>query len=108
MSNKPIRHGECWLQPVDKFPKGKLIKHDMFIVGHSETGHHHVLEGDVQVLEPTNLEDGVFFELLGEGKLVHQKTVNRHHDLVVAPGKYRVIHKQEYSPFTKVMERVWD
>lgn len=44
---KPIQHGEILLQPVDQLPKGKVEKHTSFIVGHSETGHHHVVESDI-------------------------------------------------------------
>lgn len=40
----PIIHGENALIPINELPKGvkKLFK--TYIVGHSETGHHHVLE----------------------------------------------------------------
>lgn len=39
--NYAIRHGEVFLLPVDKAPKGKSEKHTTFIVGHSEIGHQH-------------------------------------------------------------------
>jgi hypothetical protein len=105
-----IRHGENFIRKIDKLPKGKKLSVNSFIIGHSETGHHHVLESKDQftVIEPKNLDDNIFFELLGSGKVVHKKTVNRHNDLGLAPGVYEVTHKKEYSPFTKLMEKVWD
>jgi len=106
------RHGELLIRPVDKLPKGKKTVGKSFIVGHSETGHHHVLESNVDftIIEPEkeNLQGSIFFELVSNGKLVHKKTVNRHNDLVFAPGKYEVTHKLEYNPFTKIRERVFD
>lgn len=105
-----IRHGEVFLQPVDKAPKGKVEKHTKYIVGHSETGHHHVLESKTKFTVTTDVVEQAFMYITLEepGTLVHQKTVNRHNDLVVPAGTYRVINKTEYSPFTRLMERVWD
>lgn len=104
------RHGECWIRPVSQFPKGKRVQHDRVVVGHSETGHHHVLQSDqkITVLEPSNMSEDIFFELVSNGKVVHQKSVNRHEDLTFAPGKYQVTHKLEYDPFQKVRRAVWD
>lgn len=109
-----IRHGEVLLYPVQKIQtqKGsvKVVKEsNHFIVGHSETGHHHVLESDVK-FEATIFDDNhdLYVKLFEPAKLVHQKTVNRHHDLTVIPGTYKVIRKQEYSPFERIMRDVWD
>lgn len=105
-----VRHGELFIRPVKELPKGKKLEVKSFIIGHSETGHHHVLEStkEFTVIEPKNLDDNIFFELLGKGKVVHQKTVNRHNDLGLAPGIYEVTHKKEYDPFQQIMRAVWD
>lgn len=105
---KYVRHGECFIRPIEKLPKGKRVKVNSYIIGHSESQHHHVLEGEITVVEQPNMDANIFFELVNVGKVVHQKTVNRHNDLTLAPGKYEVIHKQEYDPFEKVMRDVWD
>jgi hypothetical protein len=104
--NKPIRHGEVLLYPVDSVPKGKTTKHDLYIVGHSETGHHHILESKGMQVTQTNKE--LFVRLFNPGRLNHKKTVNRHNDLTVAPGIYRSIRKTEYDPFLKMRREVWD
>ncbi len=105
--NKPIRHGEILLQPIARMPRGKNAQHTSFIVGHSETGHHHVLESatDFAVVDR---KDDLYVRLFQPGRLVHQKSVDRHHDLVVDAGRYKVIYKTEYNPFEKVIERVMD
>lgn len=104
--NKPIRHGEIMLVPVEDIPAGKTTKPDLFIVGHSETGHHHVLEGNFEVTETDKQE--LFFRLFEPAKLVHKKAADRHKDLVVAPGLYKRFHDTEYDPFEKVIRDVAD
>jgi len=108
--NYAIRHGEVFLQPVTKVPNGEVSEHNTFIVGHSETGHHHVLESKQKFTVTTDEIDKAFLyiTLFEPGKLVHKKTVNRHNDLFVPAGTYRVINKKEYNPFTQAMEKVWD
>lgn len=108
MSNKPIRHGEVLMQPVSEIPKGKSGHHTSFIVGHSETGHHHVLESKTEFEVTKISDDSIWVQIFEPAKLNHKKTVNRHKDLVVQPGKYQVIRKKEYDPFEKVMREVWD
>lgn len=88
MKQLPIEHGEIWLQPVKKMPKGKKSQHNMFIVGHSETGHHHVLEASTEFDVIEGLHD-VYIELKTEGKLVHKKQVEKHNTLTVTPGKHK-------------------
>lgn len=103
------RHGEVFLLRIDAMPAGKPAKHKLAIVGHSETGHHHVLESDTafDVIEGKEKQE-LYLRLFEPGKLVHQKEVNRHNDIAVPSGTYKVIRKKEYDPFEKVMRDVWD
>ena len=106
-NNLTVRHGEVILIPVSKVPKGKVEKHKSFIVGHSESGAHHVLESDVDYdVIFDKLE--VYLLLNRKATLVHKKTVNKHRNVIVKPGVYRINHKVEYNPFTKATERVFD
>lgn len=110
--NYAIRHGEVFLQPVDAAPTKdvEVKEHKTFIVGHSETGHHHVLESKTKFTVTTDVVEQAFMYITLEqpGTLVHKKTVNRHNDLIVPAGTYKVINKTEYNPFTQAMEKVWD
>lgn len=108
MSNKAIRHGEVLLQPVSELPKGKKEVHKTFIVGHSETGHHHVLESNEAFKVLTADKDSIWIEVLKPANLVHKKSTDFHKTLPVAPGKYHVIYKQEYDPWEKVVRNVAD
>lgn len=107
MKNAPIRHGEIMLVPVNKIPAGKISKVNLFIVGHSETGHHHVLESKVE-FEVTEADQELYFRLFEPSKLVHKKAVDKHKDLTIAPGLYKRYHDTEYSPFTRLIEAVRD
>lgn len=103
-----IRHGEILLHKVSELPKGKESQHKSFIVGHSETGHHHVLESDIDFKVLESGDDSVWLEIFKPAKLVHRKQTDKHKTLPVTPGKYHVIYKTEYSPFDKVIRRVED
>ncbi|MCA1565848.1 MAG: hypothetical protein LC803_09460 [Acidobacteria bacterium] len=106
--NKPIRHGEVLLFPVQDVPTAKVTQHTSYIVGHSETGHHHVLESKTKFDALSTQDKDLYIRLFAPGTLTHKKTVNRHNDLTVPAGTYRVIRKNEYDPFQKVMREVWD
>lgn len=101
-----IRHGEILLKPVDEIPT-KVEQHKTFIVGHSETGHHHILESE-RTFDVATEGLEVYMELFAPAKLVHQKEVDKHDTLVVPAGKYQVVHKTEYSPFEQTIKRVQD
>lgn len=101
-----VMHGENWLQPIDSLPKGTITKHTVYIAGHSETGHHHILE----TKEPMEIVEGNQRAILlhDVGKLFHKKTFDIHKTLYIAPGAYKITHKTEYDPFQKVIRAVYD
>lgn len=108
--NTTLIHGENIFRPVDKLPAGKVTRHKIFIAGHSESGHHHVLEAkqEFEVIEPENLGDDLFIRLLSPANVVHKKSHEIHETKVLQPGTYQVYPAEEYSPFTKVMQRQFD
>ena len=104
------RHGEVFLQKVSSVPeKLKIENVKSFIVGHSESGAHHVLESavDYEVITDEEKKE-LYVRLFEPAKLVHKKTINRHHDLTINIGTYKIIRKQEYNPFLKVMTNIFD
>jgi hypothetical protein len=106
--NKPIRHGEIMLVPVDKLETGTVSKHTKYIVGHSETGHHHVLESGVDFEVTETEKHELYLRLFEPAKLVHKKTTDRHNTLVIPKGIYKRYHDTEYDPFEKVIRDVAD
>ena len=101
-----IRHGELLLIPVLEMPEGNPSKVKNYTAAHSETGHNHVLEGDIMVIEREGKD--VFIELEEDTDLVHKKSFDNHNTLTVPKGIYRLLKKKEYDPFEKAMRQVWD
>jgi hypothetical protein len=106
----PVQHGEVWLQPVTK-ATGQIERHNAFIVGHSETGHHHILEApkgmDFEVITDEDSSE-IFVKLFGETPLVHKKSFEIHDTKIIAPGTYAVFHKTEYDPWQQMRREVYD
>jgi hypothetical protein len=106
---KAIQHGEIMLLPVGVMPSGETTPYDGFIVGHSETGHHHVLESAVKfdVLDDQEKHE-LYLRLYEPAELVHQKSFDQHRTLTVKPGVWKVLHKTEYDPFEQIIKTVKD
>ena len=69
------------------------------IVGHSETGHHHVMEAERTTMY--RLPDSILDCLLvvdRADELKHLRDFDTHEPLGFAPGVYKVITSREYVP----------
>ena len=106
------RHGEVVLKQVDKLPEGaKLIESgESVIVGHSESGHHHVLTvargtGIVKMYE---IDGKTYLDIPRKADLVHEKSAESHGTQTFAPGIYIREIRQSYSYASQQMRRVLD
>jgi hypothetical protein len=111
MNKLIVRHGEVILKQIEEIPQAaKLVKTGKnHIVGHSETGHHHVLELTTPNLRVYELDNELYLDVQDIGTLTHKKTgkdVHTPHKIV--PGKYRVIIKQAFDYFKKALTKVRD
>lgn len=104
-NNKCIRHGEAMLVPINAKVTGN--PHTSFVVAHSETGHHHVLQSKTPFTVSEKDEEFII-ELFEPAELVHLKTTDKHKTLPVAPGRYKVVYKNEYNPFLQEIQKVQD
>jgi len=105
----PIIHGENILLPIKNLPKGTLKFFKKYIVGHSETGHHHVLESKTKGEFGIIIKDGdLYVQVNSDANITHQKQHDIHETVNVGPGTYIVKRKTEYDPFQKVVREVWD
>lgn len=105
--NIPLQHGENVLIPIEKMPDGEAKEVKSIIVGHSETGHHHVLDSP-QSMRVIEVGDRMYIEVMFEALLSHKKAQDSHDTLTVAPGIWEVHHKLEYNPITKLVGKVFD
>lgn len=110
MNTKIVRHGEVILKAVAELPKeAKLIdKTNKYVVAHSETGHHHVLES-TDKYEVYSWNGETYIKLGKLGTLFHEKTgADVHTPHKIQPAIYKVIIKQSYDYFEKRMANVRD
>ncbi|NVN50653.1 hypothetical protein [Mycolicibacterium hippocampi] len=93
----PIRHGEILLLPVAAAPDGPRVMAAECIVGHSESGHHHVLEGDVEFAQVAGANGELYVALDTPTPLRHRKSYQQHRELLVPAGVWRIIRKTEFD-----------
>lgn len=80
-----------------------------YIVGHSESGHNHVLErGDVVVREITEGGMKILHAILKEPLRLFQSAGSPHKEQIVAPGEYFITNNVDYNPFLQQARRVAD
>lgn len=108
-NGEPITHGELAFLKVDKLPKSITgrAKYKMYIAGHSETGHHHIVESKTEFEIAMSGEER-YMVIKDLAKLWHKKPTDIHETRVLSPGIYKINEKTEYSPFTKLITRVFD
>lgn len=108
--------GEIRMFRVDCIPsdaKPMKREHGQFIIGHSETGHHHVLVADrVDVFEAPSAPTGmrVLFALLGSaGSLEHLRGHDTHEPHSFDAGDTIMFRTdREYDPYEKLARQVQD
>lgn len=107
--------GEIRMYRIDAIPAdAKPVQREKghFIIGHSETGHHHVLEAKrVQVFESPTAPEGmrILYALLDSpGSLEHLRGHDTHAPHAFEPGAYMFRTDREYDPYAELARRVAD
>ena len=99
------------LKPIREIPKeAKLVeKSKSIIVGHSESGHHHVLTVPKVDISMFEFEGKTYLDIPLEAKLKHHKSGEETHGVqIIVKGFYERIIKRSYGYAEKVMRRVQD
>lgn len=107
--------GEITIRKIDALPEGvSAMKPEggKYIIGHSETGHHHVMTLDrKQVFEADTAPEGmkVLYAILEElGELVHERGHDTHETIGFEPGIYEFRLGREYDPYAELARQVAD
>jgi len=67
------------------------------ILAHSETGHHHVIDGNcVRVFQNDEFES--FIEVKKSAEIIHLRGFDTHAPIKLPEGKYRITRQREYIP----------
>ncbi len=92
-------------------PFGDVAADGRWIIGHSETGHHHVMDrAPVQIVErdaPTGVR---ILRLIVSDPVAcdHLRSFDTHAPVNLSPGKWEVRTAREYDPLAKIARRVAD
>lgn len=94
--------GDVYLRRIDKLPGGLIpakAENGVFVVAHSETGHHHVVkERAAQLLiDKTNIFIS-YLDVAEPCELEHLRSFDTHESLALKPGFYEVRRQREETP----------
>lgn len=82
------------------------------IVGHSETGHHHVIERPEAVRIVRKPDTGAMTVLrmivTEPTRIVHLRDHDTHRPIDIPPGSYEIRGQQEYDPYAELARRAAD
>ena len=112
---KYAAQGEISITRVDAIPKNVKpmnAENGKFIVGHSETGHHHVMERPgAQFFEPVKQPDGMtvlFAILTSANELTHLRGYDTHETIAFQPGMYEFRSGREFDPYAELARKQMD
>jgi hypothetical protein len=107
--------GEIRAFRIDRIPEDAVPvepENGRYIIGHSETGHHHVLEAErVALFEAKNAPAGmrILYALLDSpGELKHLRPYDTHAPHSFAPGAYMFRTDREFDHYAELARRVAD
>lgn len=111
---KVAAQGELTLRKVVKVPAGMtrvVAENGVVIVGHSETGHHHLVKDTVEVYESTTAPAGmrILYAIVKDpASLDHQRPFDTHESIALQPGMYEIRIGREYDPYAEIARRQAD
>jgi len=102
--NTDFRHGDIYLKRVRDIPKDLEVKNITVLAEGEATGHMHQFATPIKAYTDTINVDAKFLEIMSDVELTHPE----HNTIIIAPGKYEVIHEQEFDYFAEEIRRVQD
>lgn len=99
-AGKYCAQGDLNIFACDEIPEGlKECKprDGSHILAHSETGHHHIVDGNtVRVFEQDEFIS--YLDVQKESNVVHLRNFDTHETIALPPGQYRISRQREYTP----------
>jgi hypothetical protein len=118
LTQEIVRHGENTFVPVEQLPDNATLveESEQSIVGHSETGHHHVMHaphpavvsGALKNIRRYEAEGVTYVEVPDGAVLRHLKQIEPHEPIEFRAGLYKRIDHKAYDYAQKVMRRTLD
>lgn len=103
ISDKPAFQGDVMFRRVGQLPSGieaAKVEGGRYIVAHSETGHHHVIDSrNAQMLIDKTNEFIAYLAVSGDGAdVVHERSFDTHETIHLPAGNYEIRRQREYIP----------
>ena len=99
---KCAAQGDLLITRIDEIPSGTIpakIEDGQYVLAHSETGHHHVIEADAcECMEAANDPFVSYLRVTKSASLRHLRSFDTHAPIHVQPGLYRINRQREYTP----------
>lgn len=93
--------GDVYIRRIKALPKGAVGEKaaGRIIVAHSETGHHHDMDGECVTMHrlPDSIMD-CFLVVEKPTALEHHRPTDTHESIMFEPGVYRVRRQREHTP----------
>lgn len=115
-----FQQGEVRIERINELPSGltefsgEFLNQKAFIISHSETGNHHVIDCDgVAVMErllPAEFGEGMklLYAIVEKPTEMYVNAERHHEPQALAPGIYELTVSTEVDPFTKQARLVAD
>lgn len=104
VTTRPVAQGDILIIPCDSVPDGVKAATEeggKFIIAHSETGHHHVIDrARAEVFEAADDAFVAYIRTLSSGaEITHERPFDTHETIALEPNKtYQVRRQREYVP----------
>ena len=103
-TNRPIAQGDILIIPVNAIlanAKAAKADGDHFVIAHSETGHHHVIDrAKAEVFEAADDAFIAYVRALDDGaEIEHKRPFDTHETIGLSPNQtYEIRRQREYMP----------
>ena len=104
VTTRPMAQGDMLIIPVASIPetaKAAKPENGVYIVAHSETGHHHVIDRKrAEVFEAADDAFVAYVRTLGDGaEIEHKRDFHTHETIKLPPnGTFQIRRQREYVP----------
>ena len=99
---KQAAQGDMLITKIDQAPLDATLtrpEKGVYILAHSETGHHHVISADhAKVYAAANDPFIAFMIVEHPSTLTHLRSFDTHAPITIAPGTYQINRQREYTP----------
>ena len=99
--NHQAAQGDMLITKIDHLPKNVTplkLENDVYVLAHSETGHHHVVDPrHVQVYEAANDSFVSYMVVEHPTALKHLRSFDTHAPVSIPAGTYRINRQREYT-----------